>query len=114
MGSPIPRRDLPHTAILEAFIKTVASKSTYATPAAVSFVRFEAAKKNAMTSLGDMKNDSYVLYIDRVNSLPKGTTVKVKDRITFGAEVLIVREVSPKYGRDAEPHHWEVALVGGN
>jgi hypothetical protein len=112
MSKPIPVSLLRNTGTLETYIKTVNGLAQYA-PVATTLtrVRFQPVKQNAMTALGDMKNDRFTLFIDCVNSLPKGTVPAKKDRITFGNMALIVRDVIPQYGDDAGVHHYEVACV---
>jgi hypothetical protein len=80
----------------------------YGTSVALSRVRFEPIKQNAMTSLGDMRNDKFLLFFDCRNSLPLGRTFAIKDKITFGSQVLSVRAVTPCYGDASTVHHYEV------
>lgn len=111
MSAPIPRRLLIHAGLLEAFDKTVNSAPTFKPPVTLTNVRFDPVKQNAMTSLGDMKADRFVMFLDCVNSTPQGTVPAVKDRITFGANVLTVRKVTPCYASSPNVHHYEVSCV---
>lgn len=111
MSSPIPRRLLPHKASYAAYAGTVNSVKTYSTAVDLSFVRFESVKQNAMTSLGDMKNDRYLLIIDCINSRPLGVFPKALDKVAFDGATLTVRKVTACYGDGAAVHHYEVNLV---
>lgn len=111
MSSPIHRRLLPHKASYAAYTGTSGSVKTYATAVDMSFVRFESAKQNAMTSLGEMKNDRYLLYIDCINSRPLGLVPKMLDKVVFSGATLSARKVTACYGDSAEVHHYEVNLV---
>lgn len=111
MSNPIPRRLLIHSGSLAPYTGTVNSVKTYGTVATLSFVRFEPVKQNAMTSLGDMKNDRFVMFFDCQNSLPAGTVPAINDKITFGAIILSVRKVTPCYGNTPAVHHYEVSCV---
>lgn len=111
MAQPIPRRLLPHSATYTPFLGMVASKKTYGTPAALSFVRLVPVKQNAITSLGDMKNDRFTLYYDCANSLPAGISFKAGDLVEFVGSTATVRAVAPIYADSPSVHHVEVQLV---
>ena len=111
MSSPIPRHLLHHTATLQPFAATVNSNPSFGTSANLDYVRFEPVKQNAMTSLGDMKADRFVMFFDCHTSKPKGTVPAVKDKITFGGVALTVRKVTPCYGSNGSVHHYEVSCV---
>jgi len=111
MSNPIPRRLLVHSGTLAPYAGTVNSIKTYGTAVALSFVRFEPVKQNAMTSLGEMKSDRFIMFFDCKNSLPAGTVPAIGDKITFGALVLFARKVTPCYGSAAAVHHFEVSCV---
>jgi len=112
MSKPIPRSLLKHTGTLAHYLGTVNTVKTYTTPAAsLAFVRFEPVKQNAMTSLGEMKSDRFVMFYDCTNSTPVGVIPAINDKITFGSETLIARKVTPCYGDRATVHHYEVACV---
>jgi len=111
MSKAIPVRLLPHTATLEHYLGTVNSVPTYAAAVTLFHVRLEPVQQNAMTSLGDMKNDRYLLFFDCVNSLPAGMSFTVKDRITFNGTTVSVRKVTPCYGDSSAIHHYEVNCV---
>lgn len=112
MSSAIPRRLLAHSATLHRYDKTVNSVKTYFSPAIdLKFVRFEPVKQNAMTSLGEMKNDTFVMVFDCRNSTPVGTTLKTNDKIVFGSITLAVRKVASGVDDTSAVHHYEVNLV---
>lgn len=110
--SPIPRHLLPHTATLKKVTGIDArGKPTYADDVILNYVRFETARKNALTSLGEQRNDLGVLFFDVQNSHPAGATFDVNDQIAFGGRTFTIREVTPEYTVHGNPHHYEVALV---
>jgi hypothetical protein len=111
MSKPISRLMLVHSATLNAYIGTVNSVKTYGTNQALTFVRLEPTKQNAMTSLGDMKNDRFTLFYDCVNSRPLAVSFAIGDKITFGGSVLFVRKAAACYADSSSTHHWEVACV---
>lgn len=111
MSNPIPRRLLIHSGTLAPYTGTVNSLKTYGAAVTLEHVRFDPVKQNAMTSLGDMKNDRFTLFFDCVNSRPAGTVPAVGDKITFGTLALFARKVTPCYGSTPEVHHYEVACV---
>lgn len=111
MSSPIPRRLLVHSASLYPYAGTVNSVKTSGEPVGLKFVRFEPVKQNAMTSLGDMKNDSFVMVFDCRNSSPPGTTFKADDKIVFGRSTMAVRKVASGVDDTSSAHHYEVNLV---
>lgn len=111
MSKAIPVRLLPHNATLEPYLGTVNSLPNYGPAVTLLHVRFEPVKQNAMTSLGDMKNDRFLLIFDCLNSLPAGTVFAIKDRITFNGATLSARKVTPCYGDSAAVHHYEVNCV---
>lgn len=111
MSAPTPRRMLPHSGTLAPYTGTVNSIKTYGAAVALSFVRFEPVKQNAMTSLGEMKSDRFVLFYDCKNSQPGGLIPAMNDKITFGALTLSARKVTPCYGSTAAVHHYEVNCV---
>ena len=111
MSSPIPRRLLPHKAVLSVYEGTVNSVKSYADPVDISFVRFEAVKQTAMTGLGESKNDRYIMFFDCVNSRPLGIAPKKLDKIEFDGAALVVRVVTACYGRGESVHHYEAQLV---
>jgi hypothetical protein len=102
------RRLLVHSATLERYTGTAGHSSTYGPAVAMQFVRFEPVKQNAMSALGDAKDDRFTLFVDVANTLPLGTVPAVKDRITFGGLTLTVREVRHCFADTAGPHHYEV------
>ena len=109
--SPIPRSLLPHSVTLKKpGAPDARGKVTY-TDSTLNFVRFETARKNALTALGEQRNDLGVLFFDMQNSLPAGTTFAVNDQVIFEGRTFTVREVTPEYTVYGNPHHYEVALV---
>lgn len=111
MSKPIPRRMLPHVAVLSPYIGTIASVRQYGTDIDLSFVRFEPVRQTALTSLGDSKNDRFTMYYDCINSMPRGTVPKQFDKISFQFMMLTVRYVKPCYGDRAGVHHYEVNCI---
>lgn len=110
MSNPIPRRLLIHSGTLVPYVSP-GPPVVYGTGVTLSKVRFEPVKQNAMTSLGDMKADRFILFFDCVNSFPKGQAFAMKDKITFGSIALSVRKVTPCYGDSGAVHHYEVNCV---
>ena len=111
MSAPIPRRLLPDTGTYTPYAGTVNSKKTYGTALPMTYIRAEVVKQNAMTSLGDMKNDKITVFYDCVNSTPSGITFKADDKITVGGVDYTVRRAVTFKGLGAAIHHWEVACV---
>ncbi len=113
MIPPIPRAIMNQSATLYPFVSTSAGGvKTYGTAVALSSIAMMPAKQNAMTSLGEMKDDLYLMVFDSVNSLPAGTTFKKKDKIVYGSENLEVRKVVPQPDLTTGlTHHWEMNLV---
>ena len=112
MSSPIPRKNLPHSATL--YKRTGVdqyNKPTYAAAVTLSFVRVDPLKQTALTALGEMKNDKMHLFFDCVMSLPVGTKFNQMDRVVFGDFNLTVRQTDTLYGDGAAPHHYEVSLT---
>lgn len=67
----IPRAVLIHSATYAHYTGTDRSgEKTYGAEQTLQFVRFEVSKQNALTALGDQKNDRYTMYYDCENSLP--------------------------------------------
>lgn len=111
MSNPISLTILTHSATLYPYTNTVNSVKTYGTAVNLTQVRVRSVKQNAMTSLGEMKNDKFLLTYDCVNSLPLATTFKAQDKIVYGASTLAVRAVTTATGDGDTPHHYEVSLV---
>lgn len=102
---------LSESATLYPYTGTVNSGKTYSATVSLTNVRFVSIRQNAMTSLGDMKNDKYKMYFDCANSAPIGTTFKKDDKIVFGSLTMFVRAVENPKGMGTAVHHWEVSLV---
>ncbi len=109
--SPIPRALLPHTVTLKKPGEPDARGKVTYTDSTLNYVRFETARKNALTALGEQRNDLGVLFFDMQNSLPAGTVFAVNDQVIFEGRTFTVREVTPEYTVYGNPHHYEVALV---
>jgi hypothetical protein len=75
------------------------------------FVRVEPVRHNALSSIGDAKNDRFLVYIDAKNSQPEGFIPGIKDRVTFQGQTMTVRTISEFTGSGGEIHHYEVRLV---
>ena len=114
MIPPIPRAILNQAATLYPFVSTsTGGVKTYGTTVSLSNIAMFPAKQNAMTSLGEMKNDLYLMVFDVVNSLPAATSFKVKDKIVYGSQNLEVRKATPQPDLTTGlTHHWELNLVG--
>ena len=111
MFSAIPRTMLPHTATLKRATGIDENlNKTYAATVTLNFVRFEPAKKTALTSLGEQRDDKMVLFFDCLNSLPFGQTFEQLDEIEFNGIKLSIREVNPEYTVYGTPHHYEIYL----
>lgn len=107
----IPVRFLPHSGTFESYLGTASSIKNYGPVVQMEHVRFEPVKQNAMTSLGDMKNDRFLLIFDCLNSMPEGLTFKVDDRIAYDGITLRVRKATPFCADSDTVHHWEVNCV---
>lgn len=107
----IPVRLLPHSGTYEPYTGTVGSVKTYGALVTMYRVRFEPVKQNAMASLGDMKNDRFLLIYDCQNSQPGGLAFKVNDRITYVGMTLVVRKATPFFAGSNDVHHYEVNCV---
>lgn len=109
MSQPISRRLLPHLITVDRYLRTDGGKSYYdPVPVTLTWVRVEPVKQTAQKSLGEMKNDRFKIFVDRVNTYPQAFELKAKDRVTFNGTQVFVRAVEPLYGTDAAVHHWEV------
>lgn len=111
MSRPISLRALKHTCTLEPYSGMVAGAPTYGASVTLSRVRLEPVKHNALTGLGEMKDDKFILFFDTRNSLPSGQTFAKKARVTFDSIALTIREIVPCYGDSASVHHYEVHCV---
>jgi hypothetical protein len=113
MMPPIPRVVLNQSATLYPFLTTsAAGVKTYNTAVSLSCMAVFPIKQNAMTSLGEMKNDLYLMIFDSANSLPAGTTFKKKDKIFYGSENIEIRKAEPIYDlTTGAVHHWELNIV---
>jgi hypothetical protein len=113
MIPPIPRAVLNQSATLYPFLTTsAAGLKTYGTTVSLSSLAVFPVKQNAMTSLGEMKNDLYLMVFDTVNSLPAGTTFKMKDKIVYASVNLEVRKASPIVDlTTGAVHHYELNLI---
>jgi hypothetical protein len=109
----IPRAVLNQAATLYPFVSTSAGNvKTYGTTVSLTNIAMFPAKQNAMTSLGEMKNDLYLMFFDSATSLPVGTTFKIKDKIVYGSINLEIRKATPLPDlTTGGVHHWEINLV---
>jgi len=107
----ISKSILSESATLYPYTGTVNSVKTYSATVSLANVRFVSIRQNAMTSLGDMKNDKYKMFFDCVNSAPSGMTFKKDDKIVYGSLTLYVRAVENPKALGTAVHHWEVSLV---
>ena len=109
----IPRAVLIHSATYAHYTGTDRSgEKTYGAEQTLQFVRFEVSKQNALTALGDQKNDRYTMFYDCENSLPAGITFSAGDKVTYGSEALEVRTANMYSAFSV--HHWEIQLVGSS
>lgn len=112
MSNPIPRTLLQHSATLYQYTGTVNGADQFGTAVSLGHIYVEPAKQNAMTSLGDSKNDTFRIWFDRVNSTPTGQTFKVKDKIVYDGLTCRIRKAQPiKPATSNVLHHWELNLV---
>ena len=109
--SPIPRHLLPHTVTLKKPGEPDARGKVTYTETTLNYVRFETARKNALTALGEQRNDLGLLFFDVQNSHPAETVFSVNNQIVFGERTFTIREVTPEYTVYGKPHHYEIALV---
>lgn len=111
MSSPIPRRLLPHYATVDRYSSTGRSGPVYGGSVELECIRIEPVNQNALSSLGDAKNDRFLMFIDSKNSRPVGFVPVIKDRVTFQGQAMVVRTITPFYGSGSSVHHYEVRLA---
>ena len=114
MIPPIPRAILNQSATLYPFVSTsTGGVKTYGTMVSLTNIAMFPAKQNAMTSLGEMKYDLYLMVFDIANSIPAAISFKVKDKIVYGSQNLEVRKATPQPDlTTGQAHHWELNIVG--
>lgn len=86
--------------------------STPGTAVTLERVRVQVAKQNAMTALGDAKNDALYLYYDCTLSDPSGQTFAINDKVTFSGDAYKIRRVEPHYAMSGDIELYKVVLVG--
>lgn len=64
-------------------------------------------------TVGKEKDDKLLLFIDGVNSAPRGFIPKTDSAVFWQGQQYTVRAVTPCYtaGRGSLVHHWELSLV---
>lgn len=75
-------------------------------------VRVQMAKQNAMTALGDAKDDELYLYFDCKLSKPIGQTFEVNGVVTFSSVDYRIRRVEPHYATSGTVELYKAVLVG--
>lgn len=112
MSNPIPIRLLKHSAVLYPYTGTTNGADQFGAAVNLSHIYVEPMQQNAMTSAGDMKNDTFWVFFDRVNSLPSGQMFKPKDKIVYEGLTCRVRKAQPiKPAASDLVHHWELNLI---
>lgn len=112
MSNPIPRQLLSHSAVLYPYTGTTNGADQFGAAVNLTHIYVESVKQNAMTSLGDMKNDTFRVWFDRVNSEPAGQTFKTKDKIIYSGITCRIRKAQPiKPATSDLLHHWEINLI---
>jgi len=102
----IPRRMLIHNIILRPVLnKDEYGNRTFSASAAISYVRCEPSKRNALASLGEMKDDKLILFYDCFNSEPQTLTFNLNDEVEFNSQKYTIRDF-----KDFSPHHLEIFL----
>lgn len=109
MARPIPIKDLIHSATLKVVSGVdMYGNETYST-IDLTRVRFEPMRKTMLSSLGEGKDDKYLMFFDMKNSRPLDQTFIKLGKIVFNGVELTIREISDEY--DGEKlHHYEVYL----
>ena len=114
MSQPISPALLVHSATL--YSRTgdddYGNPAWSATAVSLTRVRLTRAKQTIAGALGEASKDRLVLIFDCTNSLPVGTTFKARDKIVYGGETFLVRDVYDPSGDSTAAHHYRVALVG--
>jgi len=112
MSNPIPNRLLKHSATLYPYIGTINGADQFGVAVPLTHIYVEPVQQNAMTSTGDMKNDTFRVFFDRMNSAPMCQTFKVKDKIIYEGLTCRIRKAQPiKPAISDILHHWELNLV---
>jgi len=107
MNRPIPIKDLPHSAIYSTITSDeFGNKTSIDIP--LTRVRFESTKKTMLSSLGEGKDDKFLMFFDIKNSRPLNQEFTKLDKITFNGVSLTMREIIPEYERVL--HHYEIML----
>jgi len=113
MSQPIPARLLRHTATLYPFVsQPPGGAAVYGAAVNLERIYIEPVDQNAMTSLGEMKNDTLKIFVDTRNSIPAAQTFKPKDKIVaFGLTGSIRKAVPVRSALSPDIHHWELNIV---
>lgn len=76
-------------------------------------VRIVPAYSARRGTVGEEKDDKLLLFIDGVNSAPRGFIPEINSAVLWQGQHYTVRAVTPCYtaGRGSLVHHWEVSLV---
>lgn len=113
MSQPIPARLLRHSAVLYPFVSQAPGQAAvYGTAINLERIYIEPVNQNAMSSLGEMKNDTLKIFVDVVNSVPAGQSFKPKDKIVAFGLTGSVRKASPvRSALSPAIHHWELNIV---
>ena len=76
-------------------------------------VRIVPAYRVRRGAAGEEKDDKLLLFIDGVNSVPRGFIPKIDSAVLWHGQHYTVRAVMPCYtaGSASRVHHWEVSLV---
>lgn len=118
MSKPMSNRLLVHSSTLTpAGTVDADGNSTAGTAVNLTKVRVISAKQNAMTALGESKNDKLVLIFDCKASLPLGTTFKANDLVTYPVTDGIqytIRSVDARCSNSSVTDYYRVNLTDGN
>lgn len=105
----IPRRVLIHTATHKALSEIDAFGAQTTVESTLKYVRFEPSRKTMLSSLGEAKDDKYLMFFDLKNSSPKDETFSKLDKIVYNGVELTIREIVQEYD-DKGLHHLEIYL----
>lgn len=108
---PIPKRLLPHAAMLhKEIVEDRWGKSHLDDGVSLKYIKLEPStqiirdKNNAEIQL------AATLFFDCVNSQPVGQSFAVDDVIIFNGEQFCVKTIETLYV-DVQPHHYEMGLI---
>ena len=85
----------------------------YAESILLEHVRIVPAYSVKRGNAGDEADDKLLLFIDGVNSAPRGFIPEINSAVLWQGQQYTVRAVTPCYtaGRGTLVHHWEISLV---